>query len=394
MYHPKLTLSEYQEIAEKSNREPTKARPRFALLGLFGEAGSVLSEVKKKQRDEIAFRTYHKRVIEELGDLMWYIAAFSTAVEIDLDDVVRPVAVKVNRPVTKPDRQVRCADFDQDDGYVSYEPDENYQEELEELAGEVGLLVRDFEDSYTKEAILDQLTRIFEKFLVIVNQSGAQFCEVIEFNLNKISARWPEKLDYDNAPYFEHNVPSYEKFPRKLKVHIFEIIKEDGKSYFVIQRLSSLNIGDRLTDNIIREDDYRFHDVFHYAYASVLHWSPVLRSLLKIKRKSDPRLDEAEDGARAILIEEGISTLVFNQAKQLKLFENVGRGKLSFDLLKSISDLTRGYEVGRCPYWQWEEAILQGYEAFRFLKQHRSGTVVLDLDQRKLSISKLEIEAK
>ena len=55
MYHPKLTLSEYQEIAEKSNREPTKARPRFALLGLFGEAGSVLSEVKKKQRDEIAF---------------------------------------------------------------------------------------------------------------------------------------------------------------------------------------------------------------------------------------------------------------------------------------------------------------------------------------------------
>ncbi|GAA0867152.1 hypothetical protein GCM10009115_33930 [Sphingopyxis soli] len=288
-YHPKLTISEYQKIAEKSNREPSKTRPRFALLGLFGEAGSVLSEVKKKQRDDIAFRTYHQRVIEELGDLMWYIAAFSTAVEIDLDDVVRPVAVKINRPVTKPNRQVQCTDFDQDDGYVSYEPDENYQEELEELAGEVGVLVRDFEDSYSKAAILSQLTKIFEKFLVIVNQSGAQFCDVVESNIAKISSRWPEKIEYENAPYFEHDIPCYERFPRKLKIHIFEKIKEDGKSYFVMQRFSDFNIGDRLTDNIIREDDYRFHDVFHYAYASVLHWSPVLRSLLKIKRKSDPR---------------------------------------------------------------------------------------------------------
>ncbi|GAA0867374.1 hypothetical protein GCM10009115_34960 [Sphingopyxis soli] len=61
-------------------------------------------------------------------------------------------------------------------------------------------------------------------------------------------------------------------------------------------------------------------------------------------------------------------------------------------MLKSIADLTRGYEVSRCPYWQWEEAILQGYEAFRFLKEHRAATVELNLDQRKLLISKIEIE--
>lgn len=60
---------------------------------------------------------------------------------------------------------------------------------------------------------------------------------------------------------------------------------------------------------------YRFHDVFHLAYAAVLGWSPVLRALLKCKRKSHPWLDENQDGARAILIEEGISTFVFNHAK-------------------------------------------------------------------------------
>ena len=36
-------------------------------------------------------------------------------------------------------------------------------------------------------------------------------------------------------------------------------------------------------------------------------WSPVLRSLLKLKRKTDPELDENQDGARATIIEEGIA---------------------------------------------------------------------------------------
>ncbi len=71
------------------------------------------------------------------------------------------------------------------------------------------------------------------------------------------------------------------------------------------QRSRGVYVGDRLTDNAIEPDDYRFHDVFHYAYVAVLGWSPVIRALLRRKRKSDPKLDDAEDGARAILIEEG-----------------------------------------------------------------------------------------
>jgi hypothetical protein len=34
----------------------------------------------------------------------------------------------------------------------------------------------------------------------------------------------------------------------------------------------------------------------------------VIRSLLRLKRKSVPKLDDVEDGARAILIEEGVTT--------------------------------------------------------------------------------------
>jgi len=134
---------------------------------------------------------------------------------------------------------------------------------------------------------------------------------------------------------------------------------------------------------------YRFHDVFHYAYAAVLTWSPVTRSLLRLKRKSKPKIDEVEDGARATLIEEGIATSIFGQAKQLDFFAGLKRGDLSFDMLKAIRQFVAGYEAQRCPLWLWEDAILQGYEAFRFLRKHRRARLTIDMGQRKLLIGDL-----
>jgi hypothetical protein len=46
---------------------------------------------------------------------------------------------------------------------------------------------------------------------------------------------------------------------------------------YVFLRRNGVNIGDRLTDNKLEKDDYRFHDVFHLANAAILGWSPVLR---------------------------------------------------------------------------------------------------------------------
>ena len=95
-----------------------------------------------------------------------------------------------------------------------------------------------------------------------------------------------------------------------------------------MQRCNGLFIGDRLTDNIMMPDDYRFHDAFHYAYAAILGWSPVTRALFRCKRKSEARVDEGEDGARAVLIEEGVATVVFGQAKLLDFFFWNGRGRI------------------------------------------------------------------
>jgi hypothetical protein len=37
----------------------------------------------------------------------------------------------------------------------------------------------------------------------------------------------------------------------------------------------------------------------------------------------------------------------------------------------------------------WEEAILQGYAAFRFLQKHRRGRLTADLANRRLTIEEL-----
>src|SRR5262249_7137677 len=143
---------------------------------------------------------------------------------------------------------------------------------------------------------------------------------------------------------------------------------------YVIQTCNGVIVGDRLTDNKAEADDYRFHDVFHVAYAVHLGWSPILRGLFRVKRKSRPVLDENEDGARASLIEEGIATFIFGRALERNLFE--GLDSLDFDLLKLVRGFVRGFESERCALWQWERAILDGYRMFRELKKHRRGCLV------------------
>jgi hypothetical protein len=62
-------------------------------------------------------------------------------------------------------------------------------------------------------------------------------------------------------------------------------------------------------------------------------------------------------------------------------------GELSFDaLLKTVRQFVAGYEPERCPLWLWEEAILQGFEAFRFLRKKRRARLFLDMPNRRLTV--------
>ena len=50
-----LSLQSYQATASKSDRTRETKGQEFLLLGLFGEIGTLIDEVKKKQRDMLEY---------------------------------------------------------------------------------------------------------------------------------------------------------------------------------------------------------------------------------------------------------------------------------------------------------------------------------------------------
>jgi hypothetical protein len=147
-------------------------------------------------------------------------------------------------------------------------------------------------------------------------------------------------------------------------------------------------LGDPLTDNSRRVDAYRFHDAIHMGFLAVLNWSPTLRALLRLKRKSNPETDECEDGARAIFAEEGLAAVLSRLAKRRTgfLIEASVDGEV-IDVAKAAAvDL----EVEPLPTWLWRRAICQGFQAMHQLSENGGGYLVADLDLRTLTYTKVQ----
>ena len=178
-------------------------------------------------------------------------------------------------------------------------------------------------------------------------------------------------------PRFDDDFPLEERLPKKFKIVITQ--RQSGQSYL---QYNGVFVGDPLTDNIADKDGYRFHDVFHFAYAAVLNWSPVFRALLNQKRKSNKKYDEEQDGGRAVVVEEGLTAWIFSRAKELDFFAD--QRSLSFDMLKTVEQFVQGYEVDECPLSLWERAILQGYQVFRKIHKNNGGILYGDLKTRSI----------
>lgn len=379
-----LTLADYARQAAQTDQKKGRDALSFSLLGLFGEAGSLLSEAKKKQRDSTSYLGYAEAVAEEIGDVLWYLAAVVRRSKLTLSEISTP-ALAGHSPTGD---ELTFHSLQPAHMPLAKAPTPQFEQTLLALAGDIGTLVNDYQLGLLKghkAVVRDRLTAVMQRLTQAANESGVTLEGAAIKNLHKIFDRWPQDRTYP-AP-FDAEMDAEERLPRRMTIDVFER-KVRGQKY-VFQRSRGVYVGDRLTDNARTPDDFRFHDVFHYAYVAVLGWSPVIRALLRLKRKSDPKLDEAQDGARAILIEEGVTTWIFGQAQQLKLFEGVKRGGLPLDMLKHVRQFVAGYESEDLPLWLWEDAILQGYAAFRFLKANRRGRVLIDFEKRQLRVKEL-----
>jgi NTP pyrophosphatase (non-canonical NTP hydrolase) len=383
-----LTIQDYVSQAVTSDQRSDSGSLTFPLLGLFGEIGSLLSEVKKKQRDRASYLGYAGAVVEELGDVLWYLTAVSARGGLSLGEIAGNLNLGYADWQRAPDGALTFASLQPPIMTRRLEPTPAFEKTLLQLAGEVGLLVTDHEAgslANNQAALAGRLVTIMRTMIQAANDAGVTLEAAAVKNLSKIFDRWPRERTYP-AP-LDESADIEEQLPRDIYVDVFER-KVQGQTY-VFQRCNGLNIGDRLTDNAMTADDYRFHDVFHYAYVAVLTWSPVVRALFRLKRKSSPKIDEVQDGARATLIEEGVATWIFGQAATLNLFADVKTGELPFDMLKHVRQFVAGYEAEQLPLWLWEEAILQGYAAFRFLREHRRGRLHIDTNNRCLTIETL-----
>ncbi len=371
-------LKAYQEVAALTDKYERKG-VELPILGLFGEVGSLLSVLKKRQRDQTSTGNYRMAVIEEVGDVLWYFSTIATRAGL----LLPVLAQRMSRDIDDwdiVDEQFGCfGDLQTKADEVS---DGEFSNRVLQLAGCVGDLLNDFRANAVqanRDKLSAHLVEIFRALIAATHAAEIDLDVAARENLLKIFSRWPIEPEY--PPRIDASLRRNERLPPKLEFYIAE--EETGHRSYVIQKCNQIIIGDRLTDNKLESDDYRFHDVFHMSFAVHLGWSPVLRALLHLKRKSDESIDENQDGARAILIEEGVATFIFGRGLSLGLFAD--QDKLDYDLLKMVQEFVRGYEPERCALWQWERAILDGFKVFRELKKARSGYVVADIENHTLS---------
>lgn len=366
----RLSVRVFEQDSIESDQLPDEIDT--AILGLVGEVGSLVSALKKKRRDTDGFLGYHEAVLEEFGDVLWYVSAVARRGGTSLEEVVQRAAIHGQSEIALGDLAPKTSESTK--GKL-------FERSLLELAGEAGDIAKRFVDAAYLDNV-DALRGDLVKFLRPLGRAAyaaeVSLDEAGQKNIAKTQDRWPRKKTF--PPLFDDGLHVDEQLPRLMRVEIYE--REVNGKKFVFQKSGGLLLGDRLTDNHLPEDDYRFHDVFHLAYAGVLGWSPTTRALLKIKRKSLSKIDENEDGARANLIEEGLATWIFETAKRHHFFANTPQ--LGLDLLKAVKGFVRGYEAERLPLWLWERAILQGFAVFRELQLHRRGIVTADLVRREI----------
>ena len=363
-------LRDYAAHVEVTDRLPAdELRP--VLMGLFGEVGSILATAKKLRREQSAYVGYDAAIAEEFGDALWYFAALCRRLGAGVDGVFSDALLQDEQGASSetgppaaglaPQGNLSGTATKNEDALISLAIASSDLLDIRAPGHHASVLLRKFAECYWGAC----------------HAAGLSFATVAFENEKKTRGRFIEP-DISDLPTFDRDFPIDEQLPNQFRIEITQ--RKSGRAYL---RWNGVFIGDPLTDNIRDPDGYRFHDVFHLAHAAILHWSPTFRKLIKQKRKSDPKIDEAEDGGRAGVIEEGLTALIFSRAKQLNFFE--GQSSVSFDLLKTIQQFVQGYEVEQCPLSLWERAILEGYGVFRLVRDNDGGVVIGSREARTIT---------
>ncbi|MEM6368479.1 MAG: hypothetical protein AAF851_09265 [Myxococcota bacterium] len=355
---------------------------RPVLLGLYGEVGSLLAAAKKASREGPAFVGLREALSEEFGDVAWYFCAAVRRADCCFNDISDAAGDRVRTSsVATDERGARGLAAESTGGSkeagvtVEVDPEPSTLELALVELGQKAAELLDPPRGVVPQALA--FAGFWTTYICTAEAANVDISKALKANLDKARGAFGP-LALECLPTFDTGWHEDERLPSHFRILVTR--RPDGRS---CMKMNDVFIGDPLSDSIHDSDGYRYHDVFHFAHAAVLHWSPVVRSLLKRKRKSRPEVDEAQDGGRAIVIEEGLTAWLFSRAKKLDFFQGLQR--VSLDLTRTIQEFVRGYEVEACPTKLWSRAILQGYDVFLRLRMDEGGWIVGDRERRTLT---------
>ena len=256
------------------------------------------------------------------------------------------------------------------------------------MAGEVGSLLVEYKKqlrdgpahSLFEERISEELGDILWYVSNLATKFGLSLDSVAQTNIEKTRDRWlaPDPAEY--TLFDAENTPD-EQIPRQFVVELTERKNERGEVE-VFTYVDGEQRGNELQDNSHVEDGYRYHDIFHLAFAAYLGWSPVVRKLLGCKRPSVRSTDMVEDGGRATVIDEALVAIIFEYAEDHAWLDEVSR--IDFGLLSTLKGMTVGLEVSKRTRAEWEQAVLAGFRVWRETTEHHGGKIRVDLEARTL----------
>ena len=260
------------------------------------------------------------------------------------------------------------------------------------LVGEVGSLLSEYKKLLRdgeihrsfREEVSEELGDILWYVANVADKFGLDLEEVAAANLTKVRDRWLPPPD-GRRLYDESQEPN-QQLPRTFEFR-FEQKWEDGAVRVrMVEVAGATPTGDALRDNSYEDDGYRFHDAIHLAFTAYLGWSPVLRKLLRnggrMVHRTPEEVDDAEDGGRGQVVEEAIVAAAYIYAVDHAFL--AGARAIDRELLRHIMRMTRNLEVSDRSAWEWNQALLGGFEVWRQLRACAGGRVVGDLERRSL----------
>ena len=167
-----LTFKAYQATAKDTDRNSGADLKSVVipLLGLVGEAGSLLGEYKKLLRDGGAHKRFKQQAEEELGDILWYVANIATKFDLDLSALAQRNLIKTRQRWSTPAGVP--ATLDEGDPPAQQFPRKFvYSLQHETVAGRQKVVVRDEAGNPVGDAVTDNS----------YDDDGYRFHDVIHF---------------------------------------------------------------------------------------------------------------------------------------------------------------------------------------------------------------------